>query len=91
MAESYQGYSPDTTDKDATRLFETKYGYPPLTLLRYKKSAVLVGPVGKRQYVAGDKITHDGKIFTVAEVEKILTGFTILATSESGEPKIIEV
>lgn len=91
MADWYQGYSPDTTEADAARLFETKYGYPPLTLTRYKKSALLVGPIGKHQYVAGDKITHDGKVFTVAEAEKTPAGFTILATGADGEPNILEV
>ena len=91
MAEWYQGYSPDTTDADATKLFETKYGYPPLTLTRYHKSALLVGPVGKRQYMAGDKIQHNGQAYTVVEVEKTLAGYTILATNEGGESEILEI
>ena len=88
MADWYQGYSPDTTDKDATRLFQTKYGYPPLTLLRYKKSAVLVGPV---RLVVGDEIIHNGEAFTIAAIEKTLAGYTILATGADGEPNILEV
>jgi len=91
MADWYQGYTPDTTDKDAARLLEIKYGYLPLTMTRYPKSALLVGPVGKRQYVAGDKITHNGKLFTIAEVEKTLSGYTILATGQDGEPEVLDV
>lgn len=87
----YQGYSPDVSDSDATRLFELKFGYPPLTLTRYKKSALLAGPIGKRQYVAGDKLQHNGQTYTVVEVEKTLAGFTILATGADGEPEIWEV
>jgi len=90
MAEWYQGYSPDTTDKDAARLFEHKFGYPPFALRR-DPSSVQVGPVGKRQYVAGDKITRNGQIYTVAEVEKTLAGYTILATGQDGEPEVWEV
>ena len=91
MADWYQGYSPDTTDKDATRLFESKFGYPPLTLTRYRKSALLAGPIGKRRYVAGDKLQRNGQTYTVVEVEKTLAGFTLLATDGSGEPNILEV
>ena len=91
MAEWYQGYSPDTTDKDAVRLFEQKFGYPPLTPTRYHKSALLAGPIGKRQYVAGDKITRGGEGYTVGEAEKTLAGYTILATNEGGESEILEV
>ena len=91
MSEWYQGYSPDTTDKDAARLFESKFGYPPLTLTGYRKSALLAGPIGKRQYVAGDTITRNGQTYTVVEVEKTQAGFTILATDESGESNILEV
>ena len=87
----YQGYSPDTTDKDATRLFAAKYGYPPLTLTRYHKSALLVGPIGKRTYEAGDKITHNGKQYIISEVEKTAMGYTILATGADGKPEILEV
>ena len=90
MAEWYQGYSPDTTDKDATRLFESKFGYAPLTLTRYKKSALLAGPIGKREPRAGETITRNGQSFVVVEVEKTLAGFTILATNEGGEPEILE-
>ena len=86
----YQGYSPDTTDKDAARLFEQKFGYPSLTLTRYRKSALLAGPIGKREYVAGDKLQRNGQTYTVVEVEKTPAGFTILATNASGEPEILE-
>jgi len=91
MPEWYQGYSPDTTDKDATRLFETKYGYPPLTLTRYRKSALLAGPIGKREPKTGDTITHNGQSYVVVEVEKTLAGYTILAANEGGEQEILEV
>ena len=91
MSEWYQGYSPDTTEAIAAGPFELKYGYPPLTLTRYHKSALLVGPIGKRTYEAGDKITHNGKQYTVSEVEKTLTGYTILAIDKGGEPEILEV
>ena len=90
MAEWYQGYSPDTTDKDAARLFEQKFGYLPFALRR-DPSSVQVGPVGKRQYVVGDKITRGGQVYTVVEAEKTLAGFTILATGQDGEPEILEV
>ena len=90
MADWYQGYSPDTTDKDATRLFEQKFGYLPFALRR-DPSSVQVGPVGKRQYVVGDKITRGGQVYTVVEAEKTLAGYTILATNEGGEPEILEV
>ena len=91
MADWYQGYTPDTTDKDAARLFETKYGYPPLTLTRYHKSALLAGPIGAKAPKTGDTIRRNGQSYVVAEVEKILAGFTVLATKESGEPEILEV
>jgi len=91
MADWYQGYSPDTTDKDATRLFESKFGYPPLTLTRYRKSALLAGPIGKRRYSAGDTITRNGQSYTVVEVEKTLAGFTVLAAGQDGKPEVWEV
>ena len=91
MAEWYQGYTPDTTDKDATRLFETKYGYLPLTLTRYPKSALLAGPIGAKEPKTGDTITRNGQSFVVVEVEKTLAGFTILATGQDGEPEVWEV
>ena len=90
MAEWYQGHSPDTTDKDATKFFEQKFGYPPFALRR-DPSSVQVGPVGKRQYVVGDKITRGGQSYVVVEVEKTLAGYTILATGQDGEPNILEV
>ena len=91
MAEWYQGYSPDTTDKDAARLFEQKFGYAPMTLTRYHKSALLVGPIGKREPKTGDTITRNGQGYTVVEVEKTLAGFTVLATNDGGGPEILEV
>ena len=90
MVEWYQGYSPDTTDKDATKFFEQKFGYPPFALRR-DPSSVQVGPVGKRQYVAGDKIQRNGQVYTVVEAEKTLAGCTILATGQDGEPEVWEV
>ena len=87
----YQGYSPDTTDAEAIRLFELKHGYKPLTLTRYHKSALLAGPIGKREYATGDQITRNGQTYTVAEVQKTSGGFTILATGADGEPNILEV
>ena len=91
MPDIWQGYSPDTSDEEAIRLFELKHGYKPLTLTRYHKSALLAGPIGKREYATGDQITHNGQIYTIAEVEKTLVGFTILATGADGEPNILEV
>ena len=91
MAEWYQGFSPDTTDKDATRLFEQKFGYPPLTLTRYPKSALLAGPIGAKVPKTGDKITRNGQRYAVVEVEKTLAGYTILATGQDGEPDVWEV
>ena len=91
MPEWYQGYTPDTTDKDAARLFEQKFGYPPLTLTRYHKSALLAGPIGAKAPKTGDTIRRNGQSFVAVEVEKTLAGYTILATNEGGEPEILEV
>jgi hypothetical protein len=91
MAEWYQGYSPDTTDKDAARLFEQKFGYLPLTLTRYNKSALLAGPIGKREPKTGDTSQRNGQGYVVVEVEKTLAGFTVLATGADGEPEVWEV
>ena len=42
---TWQGYTPDTTDDQARRWFERKYGYPPAQVLR-NAGAVLAGPIG---------------------------------------------
>ncbi len=41
----WQGYTPDTTDDQARRWFERKYGYPPVRIFR-NAGAVLAGPIG---------------------------------------------
>ena len=91
MADWYQGYSPDTTDQDATRLFEQKFGYAPMTLTRYHKSALLAGPIGAKAPKTGDTIRRNGQSYVVVEVEKTLAGYTILATGQDGEPEVWEV
>ena len=90
MSDIWQYYTPNTTDQEAYSQFELRYGYKPL-LLRRDASAVGVGPIGKRQYAAGDKITRNGQSYTVVEVEKTLAGYTILATNEGGESEILEI
>jgi len=51
----------------------------------------LAGPIGAKAPKTGDTIRRNGQSYVVAEVEKILAGFTVLATNESGEPEILEV
>ncbi|RLC85665.1 MAG: hypothetical protein DRI79_11090 [Chloroflexi bacterium] len=46
---TWQGYTPDTTDDQARRWFERKYGYPPAQVLR-NAGAVLAGPIGGNGY-----------------------------------------
>ncbi len=47
----WQGYTPDTTETQARRWFEHKYGYPPAQILR-SAGAVLAGPIGRNGHRA---------------------------------------
>jgi len=43
----YMGFLPDTTDIEAIRRFKSKWGHPPVRIIR-TRGAVSVGPIGQR-------------------------------------------
>jgi len=43
----YTGFTPDTTDEEAIRLFKEMWGHPPVRIIR-TKGTVILGPIGQR-------------------------------------------